>query len=1168
MNTRRGATYLPAIILFAIYTVTAFAQSQTTGRIAGAVKDEKGAVIRGAEIVVTNGSTGDTRSAMTDGEGNYIISFVPPGLYQVSIKASGFANTLLDNIRVAITETTVVNADLAVGAVAEQAITISSAASLVQTEGTQLGRVVDSRAVTELPLATRNFTQILGLSPGAATYLPDNTSVGRNSQNISVNGARVTNNNFQINGVDANSQGTNSAPSLSVPAPETIQEFKVQTSLYDATFGRSGGGNIQAITKSGTNEFHGALYEYFRNDALNANNPFLKVAGVGRPALKRNIFGGTLGGRLKKEKAFFFVSYQGTRERNGASIFNSLSSNVLIAPGLTDDRSAATLLNTFNPLLPNGQPAPTINPTALALLNARLPNGQLVIPTPQTNGRYSGSTPSTYEEDQFNLNIDYRISEKNTLAGKFFFFNSPQTLTLPSFLGGGPNVPGFGNFQQNNGRLAVLQDTHIFSPTVINEARLGYNFLRVDAFPQQPINDSDIGIKRANADIYPGLGWIRIAPAAGGISIGTSPTIDVLAVAPSTTLADTLSITRGKHLMRMGTEIRYNENNYNLNFFTRGQIDFLNFNNFLTGNALVSIFGSGIGDRSLRATDYNFFFQDDWKVSSKLALNLGLRYELDLPASDTRGRLATFDPALYQPRSLAVGGTPIGPPIGGYVQAGSGLYDSPDIPNVSDRVVNSIDPNNLAPRIGFAYTPFNSGRMVVRGGYGVFYSRTSFQYITLSVLAPPTYVFGARVGVPTPIPIEDPYFMVPQLSAFPTLVPGVALSGTFFDRNIRTPLIHQFNTNVQYELVKDLMLEVAYVGTRGLNLFRQVAINQAPLATAQQPIVNEVTGASFTTNTPADALLRAPYQGVGINGFFQNQATAQSSYNSLQVSLTKRFSRGLQFLTSYAWAKSIDNASGQGGGAGNTGLVNTGAVGETGGILGDQRDNRANRGVSDFDRSHRLVVSYLYDLPTPAFAKNSAAGKALLDGWQIAGILTVMSGLPIDIVDTGAGSFYGLSGGSAPLARPNYVTGATTSTATSNVPQNFYFNPFAFARPVVLANQPIPSSGGAAIAGAIGTDVGSIGRNILRGPRQKNVDFSIIKRFRISEVKNFEFRTEFFNLFNQVNLANPISDLNSVVASGGSLDASGNIINPGAFGRIISTTNNPRLIQFALKFNY
>src|SRR5499427_11117620 len=272
MNTRYGATSIFAICLSAIFTLSAFAQSQTTGRIAGTVKDEKGAVIRGAEVTVANKATGEARTAVTDDEGNYIISFVPPGVYQVSVKAGGFKKSVIDNIRAVITETTSVNAELSVGA-AEESITVTSAAPLAQTDGAQLGRVVDSRAVAELPLATRNFTQILGLSAGAATYLPDNTSVGRNSQNISVNGSRVTNNNFQINGVDANSMGTNSAPSLSIPAPETIQEFKVQTSLYDATFGRSGGGNIQAVTKSGTNEFHGAVYEYLRNDALNANNP-------------------------------------------------------------------------------------------------------------------------------------------------------------------------------------------------------------------------------------------------------------------------------------------------------------------------------------------------------------------------------------------------------------------------------------------------------------------------------------------------------------------------------------------------------------------------------------------------------------------------------------------------------------------------------------------------------------------------------------------------------------------------------------------------------------------------------------------------------------------------------------------------------------------------------
>lgn len=1170
MIPRKFIVFALMMCFASLYSFSALAQSQTTGRIVGTVKDANGAVIAGVGVTVINKATGEERKVTADAQGDYIVPLLPPGDYQVTVTANGFNKFVTEDVRVAITETTTVNAKLAAGGLSET-VTVNAAPPVVQSDGAQLGRVVDSRAVAELPLATRNFTQLLGLSPGTATYLPDNTAVGRNSQNISVNGGRVTNNNFQINGIDANSQGTNSAPSLAVPAPETIQEFKVQTSLYDATFGRSGGGNIQAVTKSGTNNLHGGAYEYFRNNTLNANNPFLKAVGVARPVLKRNIFGGLIGGAIKKDKAFFFASYQGTRERNGASVINSLSSNILVDPFLTNDRSQATLLRTY---FPGSTTITAINPTALALLNFKLPSGQFLIPTPQANGRYSGSTPSKFNENQFNANIDYRFNDSNTLAVKTFFSNAPQTLVLPSFLGGGPNVPGFGNDQQNNNRLITANYIHIFSPTVFNELRAGYNFIRVDAFPQEPIKDSDIGIARANAAAFPGLSLIRIAPAAGGVVIGTSPTIDVKAKAPSTTVADTVSIAAGKHNIRAGGEFRYSENNYVLNFFTRGQLDFTSFTNFLQGNALVSVFGSGIGDRSLRASDYNFFVQDDYKFSPKLTLNLGLRYEYDLPAYDTRGRIATFDPTLYVPRP-AVGGAVVGPPIGGFVQAGNVIpqYDLPDVPNVNKRVLRSNDPNNFAPRVGFAYSPFDSGKMVVRGGYGIFYSRTSFQYVTLNVIAPPTFVFGVRVGA---LPVSNPFFPAPPQNQFPTFVPGVALSGTFFDRNIRTPYIQQYNMSVQYEVFKDTLVEAAYVGTHGINLFRQIGINQANLASPQNPITNAVTGAVITTNTPGNAGLRAPFQGVSVNGFFQNQSTAQSNYNSLQLSLTRRFARGLQFLASYTYAKSIDNASGQGGGAGTGGVINPGAVGETSTILGNQRANRANRGVSDFDRTHRFVFSFLYDLPRPKIADNSTAARLLLSGWQFGGIITSQSGLPIDIVDNGAGSFYGLAGGSNTLSRPSYAPGATRATAMSNIPAGYYFNPFAFVRPFVQPGQVIPSSGGMATAGALGTDFGNVGRNILRGPSQNNTDFSIIKRFPLAETKSIEFRAEFFNLFNQVNLANPLSDLNAIPATiqtptgpMANFDTTtGTFKDPGSFGRIISTTNNPRLIQFALKFNF
>ncbi len=1158
MLTKR-TTALLAILFLA--SVTALAHSQTTGRIVGTVKDQNGAVIAGAEVIVISKATGDRRSVTTDGEGNYTMPLLPPGTYQVRVSANGFNSRVFDNVQVVITETTSVNANgpyaLTVAGVIVDSVELRIT-PLIQRDGPQLGRAVNSRAVSELPLATRNFTQILGLSPGTSVDLADNTALGRNPQNISVNGARTTQNNYQLNGVDANNIRNNNTQRISVPAPETIQEFKVQTSLYDATFGRSGGGNIQAVTKSGANEFHGAVYEYFRDDALNANNPFLKAASVKRPVLSRNVFGGLLGGPIKKEESFFFVSYQGTRERNGGSL-NSLSSGVLIAPGLTNDRSEQTLRSTFN--------VPSVNPIALALLNVKLPSGQFLIPTPQADGRYSGSAISTYREDQFNANLDYRLSNRDWLAVKFFFLDSPLTQALFS----GVNVPGFAANQKAGSRLVSIQDIHIFSPNVINEARIGYSFIRVVNSPVEPLTDADVGIRRANEATFPGLSLIRIAPNAGGIAFGTASTlIDQQLAGSSTTLANILSIAKGNHNIRAGAEIIYYQLNSTENLNVRGQIDFISFNEFLTGNVNQSVFGTGINYRSLRATDYSFFVQDDWKLSRKWTLNLGLRYELDMPPYDTRGRNMNFDPALYRPRlAVSASGNPIGPPIGGFVQAGNVIpeYDLTDVPNVGKRIVRSIDPNNFAPRIGFAYSPLNAGRLVVRGGYGVFYSRISFTHLSTAIQLPPNYIVGRR---PNP-PFADPFFATPSVNSFPTFLPGVDLATLGYDRNMRTPYFHQYNASMQYAVSKDLAVEIAYVGTRGLNLLTNVGINQARLASPQNPVINEVLQALnlpeavITTNSPANAQLRAPFQGAslssagaGVSGFGLTQTTAQSSYNSLQISATRQLSKGLQLLAAYTYAKSIDNASG--GAIGAAGI-------DSGPIRGNQLDNRANRGVSNFDLTHRFVLSYIWDLPRPTFAARSTLGRLLFRYWQVAGIITAMSGLPIDISDSNAGSFYfGRDNG---LSRPNWAPGDDRSTATSNIPRGYFFNPFAFARPIVLAGQLIPSSNGTATAAATGTDFGTVGRNVLRGPKQTNVDFSVIKRFPLGESKNIEFRAEFFNLFNQVNLANPISNLNAVQSSGGSLDPNtGEIFNPGNFGRITSTSNNPRLIQFALKFNY
>ena len=1156
MSTRKPISLFWTCCLLALYSISALSQSQTTGRITGTVKDPNGALIAGAEVTVKNLATADARKVTTNREGNYTAATLAPGTYRLSVTAHGFKKAEIESVRVVITETSTVDVTLEVGTISEQAV-ISASGPLIQSGGPQLGRVVDSRAVAELPLATRNFVQILALSPGTFVDLPDNTALGRNSQRVSVNGARSTQNNFEINGIDANSLSFNNATSIAVPAPETIQEFKIQTSLYDAAFGRGAGGNVQAVTRSGANEFHGALYSYFRDDAFNANNPFLKAAGVQRPVLKRNIFGGLLGGPVKTGRAFFFASYQGTRERNGASD-NSLTSSILIARGLTDDRSQQTLLATFRPRVPSGLPATSIHPTALALLNIKLRDGQFLIPTPQADGRYSGSEVSTYREDQFNANVDYRISEKNWLAVKFFFSNAPEFAALPN---NGAKVPGFGADRKNDNRLFSVQNIHTFSTRTVNEARIGYSVIRTDSFGRHPVKDSDLGIIRANASAYPGLGQIRIGPA-GALGVGNAGTnalvignagtnVDLKFDDSAIALVDNLALSRGRHSFRTGGGIIFYQTNVTVNNNRRGAIGFQSFNNFLLGLGSNSLNGEGINTRFLRATDYSLFLQDDWKLSHKLTLNLGVRYELNLPPYETRGAIGTFDPALYQPRmEVDASGNPVGPPAGGFVQAGNVIpqYDLPDVPNVGTRVFTNIDPNNFGPRVGFAYSPFDSGSLTLRGGYGIFYSRPSTVYINNTINAPPTYVIR-RSPVGALVRLEDPFVPLPSQDQFPAFVPGVDLSSSTFDRRLRTAYFHQYNASIQYALSPDLLLEVAYVGTRGHNLFRNVRINQAQLASTQQPIVNVVTGQVIATNTPANATLRAPYQGADIIGFQQFQYTAESAYNSLQMSLTRRLSKGLQLLASYTYAKSLDNASGQAGA-------------DTSIILGNQLDSKANRGVSDFDRTHRFVFSYLWDLPNPPFAGRSKAGRLLLSDWQVAGIITAMSGQPFDIADSAAGSFY--FGPNSGLSRPSWAPGATSETATTNVPPGYFFNPLAFVRPVIQTGQSISSSSGTAVAGAQGTDIGNVGRNVLRGPRQTNVDFSVIKRFPFGEAKSVEFRAEFFNLFNQVNLANPISNLNAAIVD----QNTGQIANPEDFGRIISASNNPRLIQFALKFNF
>jgi hypothetical protein len=1113
---RRMLAVLLFVCAYSLLTATGLAQG-TTGQLSGTVLDPNGAVVQGATVSVRNRDTGLERQTTTSEDGTFVVQLLPPGLYRVEASAQGFTVAVVEEVRVQITQTATVNISLAVSGSAST-VTVTADPPTVQLESSQVGRVIDERAISQLPLPTRNFQQLLTLSPGTYASVANNTELGRGDVTVSVNGQRTTSNNVRINGIDANSVGTNSTPNLAVPATDSLQEFIVQTSTYDATTGRNAGGNVEAITKSGSNDFHGNIYEFFRNEKLNANDFILNSAGRPRPIFRRNQFGGTLGGPIIREKFFFFGSYQGTRERNGASLNNSLTFPI-IDPRLTDNnRTTAELAAAF------GLTTAQISPVALALLQARLPNGQFVIPSAATT---SGLTPisgvSRFTENQFNANLDYTLSQKHTLSGKGFFASNPTLQSNYNFAGlgnGNQQLPGFGGSLDIIQTLFSLTDTYVFSPNVVNQARLGFSRLRVTSVPEEPITAASVGITTPFNATYPGLPTIFVT---GQFSLGSSPLADQSSRINTFTLNDTLSFNvGGHHRFRVGGEFRPSRVDFYFNAFTRGQINFPTFSSFLTGGSLtalgVSILGSGVFDRSLRTNDFGAFIQDDFKVNNRLTLNLGLRYDLFTFPRDIRGRLVNFIPEQFRAGTAA---TPAGPP-NGIVQAGNGTL--PGVPTVGDTLIPT-DKNNFAPRVGFAYRLTDSDSLVLRGGYGVYYDRPStrlintqlFNYpylgIGVGLLAPPVFRSFANPFIPLPSPGAFPVAETIPSPLNPLSPVGVPISGLFIDPNMRTPYVQQYNVNVQYEFIKNWLLEVGYVGSKGTKLLQVVTLNQ--------PSYNPTTG--LFNAPPFGSFVSANRNVTG--GLQQVRANGNSNYNSLQISVTKRFSQGLQLLSAYTLGKSEDTYSGTG-------------LNEITTVPGDQLDLNTNRSPSDYDRRHRFVTSFVYDLPK--LKSESAVMRALFNNYQLSGIVTLQTGTPFSIIE---------SNGTSVIQRANFAPGFSGSLdgTGGTGPQNLYFNTAAFTRSTLFLVGTTRNP-----AFDPNAPFGNTGRNLLYGPGQKNVDFSIVKFLPFTERLRGEFRTEFFNIFNFANFANP----------------GNNVLVPATFGRITSTSSGPRVIQFAFKLNF
>jgi hypothetical protein len=1152
MKSSAKRLYVACSLMLAVLFVGAsavWAQSGNTGALTGSVTDATGAVVANVEVVVVSETTRETRNVITGSDGVYRVALLPPGTYRVQASRNGFKVAVRSDVPVAVTETTTMDLRLEVGSNVE-VVTVASTPQLVQTESSALGRVTDEKSVENLPLVSRNFTQIIGLSPGVSVGLTDASQLGLGNggmsnfanEDLSVNGARSYDNNFQMDGVTANEQMGILGPwsgGAAIPNPDSIAEFKVVTGQYDASYGRNAGANVDVVTKSGSNHFHGSLFEFFRNEALNANSFFFNKDGVSRGVLRQNQFGGSIGGPIKKDKLVFFASYQGTRQLNGVSSgFGSGCSSSFVGAPLTNDRSAVALGTLYGgqtgalggvAVAPDGS---NINPVALRLLNLKLPNGTYVVPTPQKTvngaGQYAFSDPCPFSEDQFMTNGDFLQSAKSKFAVKFFFSNQNFTETFFASTPGSPDpfTPDHRNFS--------LTHDYIFSPTLLNQVEFGFHRVAVATH-----NVSSFTFPGIGSSVIPQSKDVAEITVGGTESIGAfdAPT---LVASNGYTLQDTLTYIRRRHNLRLGGGVTRSDLTFD---WSQGSsLTFLSMPDLLLGlsaaqngtaqtaspssNIFSSFDAPGIQNRDYVVWNPWIYAQDDFKVNTRLTLNVGLRYERVGDFADKDGRNSSFNVALANPNPPASGsqaGYVLPSNFTGTIPAGSGRLNN-------EFAIKGDGQNTFGPRVGFAWQVLpKSSRFVLRGGYGIYYSPFVGLTVVETTFGPPWNLGRSPAGVAnagaTWASPFGPLLSPADFPIFPSYSPSTQLNATFIAPNSRPPITQQYSMNLQAQLASNYLLEVGYVGTRATHLVETVSLNQAALASPSNPIRGQIT------NTLANLQLRVPIEGFTPTGIDSMQTTGNEWYNALQVSLTKRFSRGLQFLASYTYARLLDTEGGNTINTGNASLVS-----------GDQYDPKARYGPASTVRPHRFVVSFVYDLPK--VVRGGFAGK-LLNDWSVSGVTTILSGHPLTLSSLNANNVFGINGYGND--RPEWAPGCTRSQLETPGPVveklNNYFNQ------ACIGSYPVIGSDGMA------TGFGNMGVGLVNGPGMGNIDLALTKRIParwLGRESNWEFRAEAFNAFNTPHFADP--DTNTADGA--------------AFGVISSTIANPRMIQFALKYNF
>jgi hypothetical protein len=1171
--------------------VSAYGQGGATGAISGVVVDTSGGSVAGAEVKIIDTRTEvAARKLTTNADGSFTATLLPPGTYYALVNKPGFAQARVDGIEVRITETTRITISLKPGAVTEK-VEISAQVTSVETTNATTGQSLGTDTVRDLPLATQNYQQLLTLSTGAQGELNAAAQLGRGSVKLFVNGQREDNNNFLIEGISATDYNVAQATYVPLPNPDVIQEFKVQTSLYDASQGRNGGGNVNAILKSGTKDYHGDAYEFFRNDVLNANEFFLNRQGQHRPSVKQNIFGGSLGGPMGREKfGYFFVNYQGTRQRSGLSPGTFISTTI---PLLPQDRSPASLESVFNlpsidPILSNAKGTGLLQQLDKTGLFG--PKTGFLIPSGPV---FAISRPGRFSDDQFTTNWDREFhNNKDKVSARFFFSDSESFLpfgagdlqeSLGSTLASSISTASL-NFPFDtpvHARFFNITETHLFSPTLVNEFRFGFVHINDDLINVPPVTASDLGIDRPTNSLTKSI--YKFDLASSGFEIGPAPFADQFQTQNNYNFVDTLSWVRGKHVFRFGGE--YTRVNLDKLFpqVFNGEIFFTNtpdghtdFQNFLLGSPQSSFGGGGVFNHEYRTNNFGFFAQDDWKIRSDLTLNVGVRAEVFGAFYDNLCHIGNFDP------SRAIQGK--------FPYLYPNCVKSLNVAGLTGTASNTTLDNSystaIGPRIGLAYDLFGRHTTTIRAGYGIYYVREDVGNVDQLSFQAPFLPVASLGGLPgclgtffsaTPLPgcpnpnlnalpkagVIDPAFVgcLSLFQGFPggntnqapifMNAPGCNGIGSanVFDlqvpRHFVVPNTQQWNLTVQHSLGKEWVLEVGYVGTKGTHLRETRDSLQSQHVSASNPVM--LSGplcnpnpCVVTTNTINNAAARS--RALGVNGYsFQLFADdAYSHYHSLQTTLSRRWSAGY-FQAAYTFSRSTDATS-----SGNT-AFNT--------AFNDESTLNASRGLSDFDRTHRFVVSYRYDLPF--FKGTSGVRAALLRDWALSGITIFQSGTPFSVTDSGAGSAF-MALGFTPLTLGGQLApGATIASGltSGDIHKRIdgYLNPAAFT----IAPQLYPAQC-KVDSNFCTTDFGNLGRNVFRGPPQQNWDFSLIKNFKITERQSLRFTTDFFNIWNHANFGNPtVTDVESFLCGCAN-----------AFGKITSTVGTPRLIQFSLRYAF